>query len=462
MNRSVVILYPEPLSAALSNLAVHFLFSSLSSVQTVDIFTYGTVRSLFFRRKLNDFDVILVSFSYEYSLFHLAEMLEKAGIPLASSEREIGRYPLIIAGGPVVSLRPKLFVSIADIVVNGEGEVIISDILELVNGTHEQQRNAGQIYSWAATSAHPQSERVRANNRAFGVYSDERLLCFGNEFGDRVIVEVNRGCTAACRFCVASYLYRPFRAANHRYIMRAVELAQKSGRGIALMGTSVADYPEFDDLLDELVVRDVPLSLSSLKGGAITENRLQLLKKNGVRTVTVAIESADPSVRKRVGKPLSQESIMNALALLARYRFKVKTYFIAGLPGTTAEAEIAAISDVFEQLARRNELPVLSISVAPLSPKPLTPFEREPMMGKTAFRKYVSLLRNHIKSTSYRAKLFFSPYREAVVQTWVTSASSESLLSVLRAVARGMSIRDAERFAGIKMEREIAEKADRQ
>ncbi|MCK5807893.1 radical SAM protein, partial [bacterium] len=306
-------------------------------------------------------------------------------------------------------------------------------------------------YSWLSSLDYPASTRIASPAREFGIFSSEKLLPLGNEFGNRVIVEMNRGCTAACRFCVASYLYRPFRPASYKKVKEAIALAEKTGRGLALMGTSIGDYPEFDAVLEELADKKIEISLSSLKGSAITEKRLQNLKKCGVKTVTLAIESADAEVRRQIAKPLPQQTIIDALTLLFHYDFKVKLYFIAGLPATEPEGEIAAIEELLDGMKRAKTLPHITISVAPLSPKLLTPYADEQMMGKASFRRYLSLLKKMLKEVAPRIAIYSAPYREAVVQTWLTRTDSHTLISLLDGVAQGLSIRDAERAAKIKI-----------
>lgn len=452
MSLSVAILYPEPLKAALSNLALHFLFGNSPFTDKPDIFTLDSSVSLFQKKKLTGFDVVLVSFSYEYSLFNLVRMFNDSGIPFSSEKRRGGTYPLIVVGGPVVSLNPALFTSIFDLVINGEGEMVMPLFSDIIGLALQKDATLFEKYPWISSLDSPHSTRIFAPSREFGIFSDEKLLTFGNEFGNRVIVEMNRGCTAACRFCVASYLYKPFRPASLERVREAISLAEKHNRGVALMGTSIGDYPEFDDILEELAEKKINISLSSLKGGAINEKRLKYLKKCGVKTVTLAIESADPEVRKRITKPLSQQTIVDALSLLHDYHFRVKLYFIAGLPETDPTDEVASIIELLLTLQRGKRLPYVTVSIAPLSPKLLTPYADEKMMGKTEFRRYITLLKKQIRTVSPHIAIYTAPYREAVVQTWLTRADEKSLLSLFDGTVQGLSIRDAERAAGIKMD----------
>ena len=84
---------------------------------------------------------------------------------------------------------------------------------------------------------------------------------------DAMLLEVNRGCPHACRFCAAGYIYRPPRHARMADLVRLVEEA--APQKVGLVGTALTDWPDLLPFLRWLAERKTKFSLASM---------LQLLK----------------------------------------------------------------------------------------------------------------------------------------------------------------------------------------
>jgi len=254
---------------------------------------------------------------------------------------------------------------------------------------------------------------VFAPDRSFFVHSDEKIHQLGNGFGDRYIVEMNRGCTNRCRFCAATYAYRSFRTPESSKVLEYVDDIIDNRYGVALMGTSLADLECFDEILLKCAENKCSISLSSLKVSEINEKRAALLKRCKVRSVTVAIESADELTRKGILKNLSDADIFNALRILKKYDLKAKMYFIAGLPHTDIEEEAQKVCVMLKELEKENLIYDSVLSVAPFTPKPLTPFENERFIDKKEYKRYKTVLKKGVSTLKSRVKLDFFSYDES-------------------------------------------------
>jgi radical SAM superfamily enzyme YgiQ (UPF0313 family) len=87
------------------------------------VFTYESEKAL------NDFPIVAFSVSYELEIPGLLEMLDLCGIPVLAGDRSV-RYPLVIAGGPLTNSNPVPLAPFVDLIVLGEGEDVIHEILD--------------------------------------------------------------------------------------------------------------------------------------------------------------------------------------------------------------------------------------------------------------------------------------------------------------------------------------------
>ena len=410
-----VLIYPENRDVAFSNLAVHWFFNAFEK-HSPDLITLDSDAGIMHGSKLNRSPFVFVSVSYGLSFLNLVRILEKNRIPLLKKDREKGMFPILIAGGVAVMLNPEPLTLIFDAVLTGEGECMEHDINSMLElDTREDVFEFINRLPYALTSEKDRSEYVFAPEGSFCVSSNTVLHSYGNCFNDRNIIEISRGCTNRCRFCAASYVYRTFREADSVAVMRRVERSIENGDGIALMGASLASCSFFDEILEKCAAVPVSISLSSLKAAEITDHRAALLKKCGVKTVTVAVESADELTRTAILKNLSKETIFNAMAVLRKYDLRSRIYIIAGLPSTDAACEAEALVRLLEELDGGKLLNGTDLSVAPFAPKPFTPYRNERMMTKKEYKIFSDIVRKGLLKLDSRVKAEFFPYMESVL-----------------------------------------------
>ncbi|MGC8779006.1 MAG: radical SAM protein, partial [Candidatus Caldatribacteriaceae bacterium] len=161
------------------------------------------------------------------------------------------------------------------------------------------------------------------------------------------LIEVNRGCAYRCRFCAGSSLYAPLRQRSRQLVQKMVENVFEWTERIGLVGSDVLSYPYLKELIDYLVKSGKEITCSSLSGRRLMEDAslLSLLRKGGLRTLTIAPESGSSQLRSFLGKGFQNEDWRELIRQAVKAGFdRVKLYFMLGKPGGGVEEDLEFLS----------------------------------------------------------------------------------------------------------------------
>lgn len=84
----------------------------------------------------------------------------------------------------------------------------------------------------------------------------------------------------------------------------------------------------------------------STRPDCLSDENLILLSQYGVKTVELGVQSMDDEVLRKSGRGYPKEAVVEAVALLKKYRFKVGIQLMPGLPGDTFEKNMATVEEV--------------------------------------------------------------------------------------------------------------------
>ena len=369
---------------------------------------------------LSDFDVVAFSVSFEDDYFNLVSLLSAGGVPVMAEDRGEGD-PLVVLGGVCAHLNPEPVAPFLDAVLVGDAEALVRPFLAAVArggsraerldrvsrmkgayvpGLYEVERDhQGRIVGFAARRG---AKLPVEPADAVGRIARTHLLSDGAYFEDMFLVETSRGCARGCRFCAAGQVLRPRRHHGLADIVEELRAASASTSRVGLVTAALLDHPEAGALLSEIRDMGLELNISSVRAEGITAENAVLLESCGVRTVTLAPEAADERLRRVIGKPMSDGTLMRAVRALRDARMNnLKLYFMVGLPGERP-ADIEAIPGLSREIhttfASGRPGGRVTVSVSAFVPKPRTPFQWLPMAGESYLRDAIRFLRRELSS----------------------------------------------------------------
>ena len=416
----IALIYPNTYYVGMSNLGIHAIYKLLNNnlrVVCERVFLDTTEKNipvaLESGRPLTDFAVIAFSVSYELDYFNIVSILKAAGIPLFAAERDES-HPLVIAGGPCVTANPMPLAPFCDALCIGEAEAIVpamfTELFEGSGGPRDALLKAlaalPGVYLPTCPTENPVIRQYVKNLDDFPVASV--VLTPDTELGDLYLIEAERGCHRGCRFCLVNTAFAPmrFRAADG-IIRQAWEGLQKRRR-IGLVGPSVTDHPQINDIMGGLLKLNAEISISSLRIDTLSEEILNALEKGKAQTITIAPEAGSDRLREVINKGISEDEILAAADRIAGHHFnQLKLYFIVGLPNETDDdiEEIVkltlAMKDRIEK--RRSDLRI-TLNVAPFVPKAGTPFQWLPMASQETLNRRLGILKSRLPIKGIKVK----------------------------------------------------------
>ena len=493
--QKVAIVYPNTYFVGMSNLGLHIIYEEINlrndsvceriflpEKKELDAYdkTKTPLMSVETQRPMHQFDVVAFDVTFEMDYFHIPLMLRHGRVPIMGKDRT-EFDPIVIAGGPCATFNPEPFADFIDAFIIGEGEGIVSRVLDIIrDGKMEGLDRHAILHQLANISG------VYVPSLYVPIYSDDgefkgyhiaegapktikrhfEMLTSGGEtvvatnyteFGAMYIIEVARGCGRHCRFCMAGYCFRVPRVRPLDILKEGVDRAEKLGKKVGLMGAAISDYPEVDELVTYIRSKDMRYSCASLRADSLTQAVVDGLADSGQKTITIAPETGSERLRRVINKGISEEHLQNAATLSAKSGIQhMRLYIMIGLPTETDE-DIDAIVGLAERTqAHMAEVGCkgrLTLSINPFIPKPFTPFQWMAMDNQKTVEKKLQYIKKALQKNRRIEVLVESP-KEAYIQG-VLARGDRRLGAVLAACAadRGSkSFKPEMKAAGLDMD----------
>jgi radical SAM superfamily enzyme YgiQ (UPF0313 family) len=375
---------------------------------------------------VNEFDIFAFSVSFEWDYTNVVTLLRLAGLKPRAADRT-HRDPLVMIGGAVTFVNPEPLAPFADVIAAGEGEALIPSLLTAFKGASDRDDLLRRLVTergFYVPSFYDVTHRPDGTIEAFVPKPDTgapatvkkaalktteavdppatTIFTPDTELGSRFLVEVVRGCANLCRFCWAGYNYLPVRAFPKERILQLAEKARRYSSHAGLVSIALCDHPDIEEILTRLVDMGFSISPASLRLDDLTPTLLNLLRKSGERTITIAPEVGSDRLRRVINKTVTNDEIFAAAEMIFESGFdNLKLYFMIGLPTETDE-DLVAIRDMVQQFREimlrhqrgRGHLGRIVGSVNPLVPKPGTAYQWLPMEDDRSIERKIKQMRS--------------------------------------------------------------------
>ncbi|MCL2115695.1 MAG: radical SAM protein [Methanobrevibacter sp.] len=485
--------YPNVYRTAMSSLGYQIIYSMVNDREDswCERIIYPNTRSIESNSPLKDFDIISFSLQYEQDYFNCLEILKKGEIPLKRKDRD-NSYPLIIAGGPCASSNPLPISDFIDIFIIGEAEAILNKFLDKFleikkNKDKFLETNKNKTSKQFLKTEDNVNNKNNTNKKIYhldpfldikGIYIPEydnpveKAIVSNMDdayhitnpiitktknkeylpvFGNSILLNVSRGCSRGCRFCMAGYMYRPLRETSLNKLIWVAEEARKNTgiEKVSLIGAAVSDYSKIDELITKLLNRKFQISTPSLRIESITEKSLANLKESGAKTITIAPESIY-TIRKSLNKDISDEKIANVVKNALELDFNVKLYFLIGSPNETKEdihdlaIYIKYLNSLNHKIAKSssNYNRSIKFSINPLIPKPHTPLQWEGYDIKDIKSKI-----NYLKSQLKGLAIKFDSPKMGLIQYVLSCKGSEIGKLLEKSTEKKIAMKEWKKFS---------------
>jgi radical SAM superfamily enzyme YgiQ (UPF0313 family) len=270
-------------------------------------------------------------------------------------------------------------------------------------------------------------------------------------FPDTMLVESGRGCPGACAFCLATSLYRPFRFMPLSVFEELVDGLVPAVKRIGLVSTAVAANPDFAPIMKLLGARGISVSFSSLRAEDLDDERIALIGKAGITSVSLAPESGSERLRYALGKRVPDEVYFGAASKLRAAGVAHFTlYLLIGCPGEDAAA-LAQTRVFMERFRKAIGGSGFSVHANPLVPKAWTPFEFYAMPGERGLVERQHAVERMLRTLglAVQIKSVRSAIRQALFSTGDESIGRAIVLHVEQGLSWKKALREAhvnERF----------------
>jgi radical SAM family uncharacterized protein/radical SAM-linked protein len=439
---NVCLVFPDKYEIGMSHYGLILLYHTLNKMEKVNaercflpgkpsIKTFKTYNvplfSLENKIPLKEFDIIGFSLLSEMNYTNVLQVLDLAGIPLRTRDRD-GTFPIIAAGG-ISAVNPEPLREFIDIFGIGDGEAIFPDIIAAVSEAKEKKHTKevllsrlDKIKSLYVPALYPPVKKGRfytpdlesgaIKKRVIksiedSLPGDRVIVPLGNVIFDRLNVEIARGCPKNCRFCQAKSYYAPYRFAspgkNLQHIVGGIE--ETGFETFSLSTLSAGDYPYLNELLQlipqVITVPGISFSLSSLRPSTLSHRLLSTIAMFRRTGITIAAEAGTLRLRNVINKDVTDDEIFQAVELALRNKWqKIKMYFMFGLPTETMEdieGIVRLIRQVLKMAKDAKQKIKLHTSFSSFVPKPHTPLQWAKRETLTGLREKIGYIKANLK-----------------------------------------------------------------
>jgi radical SAM superfamily enzyme YgiQ (UPF0313 family) len=445
----IALVYPSPYRAAMSSLGYQQIYRTLHAMPNVAAdramlpdpdAPEGRFETLETGRHVGSYPMLAYSVAYELEIAGVVETLELASIPPLRDDRD-NRHPLVIAGGPLTFSNPAPLAPFCDIIVVGEGEELVVELVTLAREVGFQREPL-----WALLAGKPGYYLPHLHGETVPKVAavDDALLPARSviatphtELADMFMTEAARGCSRGCTYCVM----RRSTNGGMRIVPREHIIAgiPEGTRKVGLVGAAVTDHPDIINVVRDVVDGGRQVGISSLRADKLTDELVGLLARGGYRTLTVAADGASERMRRVIERSTQAKHLIRSAEFARNHRLHtLKVYMMLGVPSET-DADVDELVELSKELAAIH--PRVAYGLAPFVAKRNTPLDGTDFAGIDVVEARLARLRRGLTAAGLGGKVSVRPTsaRWAWVEYMLAQGESSAGLALMDAYHAGGS-----------------------
>ena len=306
--------------------------------------------------------------------------MRKKSLELSRALRD--HCELLVAGGALPTTEPEAFLSDFDVVVIGEGEQTMLEIVKQfknggsfsqIRGIAFKDKDTGQVNRTPPRGLMKDIDRLPSPSRElFENYSYQKY--YSGKFGYKTTaIMSSRGCPFSCDFCSRPIFGNNFRARSASKVADEVEEAISLGYNRIWFADDcfTLNRKLLIEVCDEIINRKLKIGWECLSRVDTLDSEIaDKMKQAGCVRMFFGIESGNDLILKIMNKQITTKQAYSAIKICKSQGIKAGAFFILGYPGENAQT-------ILDTVKFASSLPLDYLSFTLPYPIPGTPlFER--------------------------------------------------------------------------------------
>ena len=291
-------------------------------------------------KTFTDDDVALVQINAGNSLYYAMDVIKEI--------RKQSNAKIITGGALAYSIPERILKETeADIVVMGEGEEIVIELLTLLK-KGESIKKVKNIY-------YKEEDKINGSDEIATIKDLDKLPfpawdLFNVEdyihkpaiyYGKRCLPMVtSRGCPFSCKYCFPNH-GRIWRTRSVDKIILEMKLLKEKYNidGIQFLDDNfLINKKKIEDMCREIKKEKLDLKWAcQARADSITYDYIKMIMDAGCRKIRLGVESGSERMLKLMNKNLTLKQVYSALDVLIKLKMKLRVGFILGMPNETKQ-----------------------------------------------------------------------------------------------------------------------------